>query len=254
MYPSTPQHTQLTTLIELPESGAYELGERVQQTRIYGGKYTVCLASALAKGTIGTGSAAGYTVEKSTVTRKRGEQGVLTITWMAGGAGDDDPGVELPPDEWSTSPQDLQRSIELLPRFSTIGPYRAGLVQQAVNGSSVEERYRAYQTLVGRVGGPASTQDDAEAKLLADMLISGKQTYYLAAKTYTWVTHSWFPFEEYLGGWTESPTGPGIAFQPPNLSWLRLADSQNFANGVFSLTRTWLGGPDGHWDSIIYAA
>jgi hypothetical protein len=40
----------------------------------------------------------------------------------------------------------------------------------------------------------------------------------------------------------------------PGLSWLRLADELSYERTWFHLTRTWIGGPLGHWDKALYPA
>jgi hypothetical protein len=43
-------------------------------------------------------------------------------------------------------------------------------------------------------------------------------------------------------------------FYADGISWLREADDANFQRSRFAVTRTWIGGPLGHWEEKLYDA
>lgn len=254
--PSSPTHKNLDALIEQPDSGKMVFSKgKVTQTRIYVAKYTVCVAASLGYGTVGTGQQFGYTVGECTVDAIGAEQGKLTIVWEAGGPDGGDSGQPLPPDEWNTQPQDLQPRVERTPGFTNLSRAQSRLCANAASPDQSGDT--AWQTLIDQYNadpnGPGGNGANAAAVVLADFLRRGIESKYQAAKTYNWILNSFAPFDELLGGWAENPGGPGIGYQPANLSWLRLADAQSYSGGIYQLTRTWLGGPDGHWDPILYS-
>jgi hypothetical protein len=92
--PAVPTTIGVTdTLVEAPHSPSTVLGERTVRTRIYRGKYSLCAASALPRGTLGTGAEAGFIVDECTYSKRAGGPGrtnhqVAGRRWGGGGGGD----------------------------------------------------------------------------------------------------------------------------------------------------------------------
>jgi hypothetical protein len=99
--------------------------------------------------------------------------------------------------------------------------------------------------------------------VLADWLRQGIETYYLAGFKYTWKHHTFILDTSLLdvGGHIDvAPTGGPLAgtmdFGGEQIDWLRLADFPEpvGVNGsCYRISSTWLGGPAGHWDAVLYA-
>jgi hypothetical protein len=236
---STPTYKNLTALIEQPESGAVEYGDITILTKVYRGTYANCLADALSKGTAGSGATAGFQVQKSTVVRERGDIGKLTIVWEANGSG----GGDVPPDEVAVSPDNQSPRIERHPMFISLETIadELALVEDASRSQDQTTRDAAYAKLSDL------------GKKLVDKIRRGNETYYLAGLRYAWVTHYYTTPTMYRGGWIESPGGPLTGYFSGDIGWLREADDLQYSNGVWRLTRSWLGAPNMHWDAELYS-
>lgn len=91
--------------------------------------------------------------------------------------------------------------------------------------------------------------------VLYGWLMAGHETYYLAGLKYMYIRHYFTLPELSLGGIIQAPTW-GPMDGNTELSWLRLADAPEpigVNNSIIRVTSTWLGGPSGHWDPILYA-
>lgn len=237
---STPTYKNLDALIEAPESGTYEFAEKATYTQIYVAKFSACFDARQTHGTIGSGVTLGYRVAKCTVEHTRGIMGKLTIVWEAGGG--DDPGIQLPADEFDVFPENLSPRTERNKMFTGILPAALQVVKTALWGENEEIRQDAYDSIGGI------------AKTLVDKINAGNETFYLASLRYVWRLHSWSIPDIQLGGVIESPSGPLAGYFSPAISWLREADAFTEQGGVYMLTRSWLGAPSGHWDAQLYAA
>ena len=88
-----------------------------------------------------------------------------------------------------------------------------------------------------------------------DWLNHGHESYYLAGLKYMYIHHYFTLPTITMGGIIQSPTLGPLAGDA-TFSWLRLADAPEpvGVNGsVIRITSTWLGGPNGHWDPILYS-
>jgi hypothetical protein len=120
----------------------------------------------------------------------------------------------------------------------------------------------ATPSTAGAAANPPTALTDADQQTMAlnllDKLRKGEETYYLAGFKYTWWYFSYTLPILSDGGIIETPSGPGVvatAF-PADQSWLRLADNMipvGVNGSMFKITLTYLGGPQGHWDSDIYS-
>lgn len=257
---STPTYKNLDTLIETPDSGLLELAERTTYTKIYEAKYSVCVASAVSKGTYGTGSLAGYRVGRCTVARTRGDMGRLTIVWDAGDGGGDS-GFTLPADRYNVCPEDLSPRIERHPRYKSLGDQTVTYVEEGkyitVPVWAVIQNAASAATGNLRDAWIAvlnTCPDPALALNLLTKIERGNEVYYLAAIRYTWTIYCWEVPETTRGGFIEAPAGPLAGFFSPDIDWLRLGDTLDDGDGgIHALTRSWLGGPVGHWDAELYS-
>lgn len=223
-------------LIEAPDSPSFVFAERITKTRSYGGRFEDCAAFAVAKGTIGTGEEVGYWVARCEVTRQPGAAGRLVIAWEAISG---DLGYQLPPDEFGIEPFEANPALENHPLYQGISAESLSNVHKALNGDDDAEL--------------ALTQiPDPTAWFLLRKLRRGTTNWYVAGFRYTWVLHSWGLPAATKGGFLQTPGGPLEGALPAGIAWLRYSDQLSYQNGVFRLTRTWLGGPDGFWDPELY--
>lgn len=228
-------------LIEDPTSPQITYADKATRVRTYRGLHSLCVASALPKGTVGTGDEAGYIVASSVVTRERGRIGRLVITWEAGGEGGGDSGVSLPPDEFSFSPFELNPPLSYHSRYSSLTSDQVKAVLKALQASlDGSDTFRASFTSLQRE--------------LLEKMERGRESFYLAGIRYSWTSYLWFGSGTVTtGGFVEIPGGPLTAFFPAGIQFLRIADELTWTGQYFRYTRNWLGGPAGHWDTDIYA-
>ena len=103
----------------------------------------------------------------------------------------------------------------------------------------------------------SSWNDQADwATVLLDWLDHGHETYYEAGIKYSWIWNSFTWPSLSVGGVIEVFPSAGPMMGSAAFSWLRLADAPepNGVNGsVYKVTSTWLGGPNGHWDPVLYS-
>ena len=227
-----------STLIEQPESGKYVLADRVTQTKIYRGTYALCVASAVGKGTLGTGALAGWKVDSCNIDREPRGVGKLTINWVAGAEASSQP---LPPDEIGLDPIEINPPLEKNPFYSSLTDAQIAAVVKAVESSHLSE--------------PISTPGALNAlqlNLLAKRR-KGISNFYLAGIKYSWTRHFWtISGTIELGGFIDTPAGPLTGILPGALAALRQADSLVFTGEYFKYTQAWLLAPLGHWDNDLY--
>jgi hypothetical protein len=261
----------LSALIEQPESRRRENGDSQAETRIYVASYTVCLAAQKVKGTAGTDDLLGYVIRSSTVEPIRGLAARLVDVWVAGGDDADPETIALPPDEFSLQSQDLNPPLEKNAFFSMAAAsttrYNAAgatgttsahktliaWVRQAGVLADETETNVAWNALIKFVTDNPSDQAMAEALVLADLLRKGTSNYYRASFVYSWTQYSYTLPTFSVGGSVETPGGPlASAISGLSLSCLRQADNLAWDGSRYSLTKSWLCGPDGQWDADLY--
>lgn len=241
--------TGTTALVEAAESGEISYGEKVKLTKIYGGQFSACTGGLVARGAVGTGSLTGWIVAGSKATRARGGLGILTIEFEAGAS------APLPPDEVSFTGVDGNPRVERNPRFADISPETLANVQAAVHASNQEQRETAILQFTDLL--LVSAESDLAVNLY-NKLIEGKETYYLSGAKYSWKTHSYSQPGIFAGGAIQTPGGPLggiIAAMNADWGWLRQIDEVTTTGPlgtVYALTRSWVGGPHGHWDPDLY--
>lgn len=243
-------------LIEQPESGRIVLGETATLVKIYRGKYADCFAGALPRGTIGaSGITTGLIVQNSEVQPERGASRLI-INW--GGFSDTGSGAVLPADEFDLEPVELNPAVEKNSAFADLYPDSPGTtvlkmqnyVTDATQGADASARKDAYDKLVAISSSDARDQ----AFYLIHLLKRGVTSFYMAGFRYSWTSYYLTTPGITRGGFRSSPGGPlSSAIASLSLSCLREADRLgNASNGYYRYTRTWLCGPAGHWDAVLY--
>jgi len=276
-----------TLLFSATESGTLVAGDRVRFTDVLYGPTALCYSSQPPRGAFGTSNfnstslnRAGWVVNQSTVANQRGGIGKLTIEWEAGGSSAT---MALPAGECRIEPQELYPRIEKNKYFQGTTPLLPVNVKIAYNAANLVTPDGAapvndvfYIALFGRAAiaanptaqpptpalpaiDPAITDATqlALARALYTKLLRGEETYYLAGWRYTSIIYSYTLPTINIGAVLQSPNGIGpITIADSTIGWLRLADLVEPAgvNGsMWKITRTWLGGPNGHWDADLYA-
>lgn len=236
-------------LAETAASGRLGLGERITYTTQHAGRYGDALAYALAHprgsswvlsigGTSGT-----FYVEEAICEPDRGGKGVATVTYsLASGTG------AVPADEFSLSPFEINPALESHSYFSSL---------TADDLSKARARHTA-PTASGKTS--LDNAIDAVAnKTLVNKLLQkwdrGNETYYLAGYHFTHTLHFTACPTLSAGGFIQDPFGAFSGYVlGAGLSWLRQADELVWSNGLWKLTRSWLGAPAGHWDTDLYSS
>lgn len=242
---SVPIFKNYTGLIYTPDSGIFEFAERVTYTEKLRGAASdaVLYAQNHNRGTIWTiaGLNGFFYVEQSQTAKETG--GIATVTVKYNWLG------ENAPDEWSVTPFEINPPIERTQFFSALTVNDLKLAR----GSFAADQATGQATL--DAGAAASTNATLIQSLIQKWL-RGEQTFYMAGLKYQWTQYlgslSGVIFRR--GGYTETPGGPG--FFPANFVWLRQCDELVWNNGIYRLTRTWIGAPTsiGLWDSDIYGS
>jgi hypothetical protein len=187
-----------------------------------------------------------WIIENAKIRSGRGAVWTITITWQSIGG-------YLPPDEWNNKAEDLRPHLERHPIFASLQASDFAMVRLAFQAATVSGRQTALNQL-------QATSNPTLATQLFNKLLQGMEEYYLAGSRYTWSSY-------YLPG--DVPTlspggvqytsvgGPSGYVLPPGYTWLRYADDDGQANygplgGIVKLTRTFIGAPNGVWDTDIY--
>lgn len=245
-----PVASRVGSIAETSQSPAYDYGKQITCTRTYVGTLAECLANVVRQGVLGTGDMSGFIVDGSTVNGIGGGNYQLAIKYLAYGST-----VDLPNDEYSVDPFEINPKLEKHPRYADLETSLIEQVRSIVDAASPDTRAQAYSLLetqaLANVDGNA-----ARALELADALIRGQDAFYLPGLKYIWATHH--PVDGVpnlsLGGTIETPTGPCAPYLPPGSQWLREADKLAWTGTVWKVTRTWVGAPTGHWNTNIYPA
>jgi len=241
-------------LIELRDSGVVTLADRCLRTVKYAGPYSLCLNALLARGTFGSGSNLGWVVTSCKAEPHSDGKGIgiLTINWEAGGASAQ---MALPCDEFDVQPAELYPRVERNAFFNS--PTEISLVSVtdaygAIYGATPDARKESSD----KIAAYTDATQKALAQKLVEKLKKGLETFYISGFRYSWTFYTYTVPSIHTGGVIENPGGP-LQGRFYNLSFLRLADAMVPAgvNGsMFKVTRTWLGGPLGHWDPDLYAS
>ena len=232
-------------LVRQPDSGAVNRADKTSWTELWRGPYDLCVAGAPAKGVVGGGEYAGWVVASSSVTKSRGQVGLLTIVWeSSGGATGQAP---LPLDTYRVTPMTIKADIRNHPRYAALRddplfPLFASYTR-ALSATQRQQMARTLNTL------------GALAIELLDKLDFGVHEYDACGCRYEWVSYSWTLPWMTLGGYLEYSVG-GLMYgrTPPGFTFRRLGDSLDFNGTYYTLTRTWEGAPTGVFPAELYTS
>ena len=234
-----------TSLVETPKSGVLKLSDRGTWTFVYTGKQADAYTYALAhpRGTSGTVGGYPCYVDDCNVDTDRGGQGTVTIVWARLDI--------LPPDDFSITGVENNPTIERHPFYVTLTTNDLRLAKAKFQAASL-----AGAT---SIDGPVASATNAT--LITNLInkwLKGAETYYQSGLKYTWTKYynslSGVPCR--LGGYragpgTEFPSAPGVGLLPSG-AWLRQVDDLAWNNGLYKLTRSWVWGATGYWDTDLY--
>jgi hypothetical protein len=245
-------------LLLTPESPKLQYTDRVRATDVYMGVQAVAAANMLSRGTFGSGFRYGWVVNQCTMDTMKGGIGKLTIEWEAGGAGASQP---LPVGTALLKPQEMYPKIERNSYFKGT----SGVAGAPTTPIVFETIQLAYNALYNSQQTGSSGANMAGNNLTGDQLLyyqklfkklqQGEETYYLAGWRYTYEVYSYDAPVPFRGAIVQTPGGPLAGTLPPNIGWVRLADDLDpagVAGSMWKLTVTYLGGPQGYWDTDIY--
>jgi hypothetical protein len=240
---AVPIFKNYTGLIYTAQNGAFDFSERIYYTEELQG--TVEDARSYAdthpRGALWTiiGLSGVFCVEQTGVSGSRGGIGTVTVkyVWLN----------SVPPDEWSVTPFEISPPIERANYFSALTLNDLKLAK----GSFVSDQMTGQATLDNA---SAASPNATLIQSLITKWLRGEETFYVAGLKYQWTAYfttlSGVTFRR--GGYVETPGGPGA--YPANFTWLRQSDEIVWNNGMYRLTRTWIGAPSsiGLWDSDLY--
>jgi hypothetical protein len=231
-------------LVEVPQSGTFRAAERVSFTQVFEGKYSDGFTywNARPRGSAWTftvvGVSADFVVEESTLelVDKGGRARITTLYLYLG---------SVPPDEWSMVPFEINPAIERHTFFSTLTQEDLRKAKALFNAATA-----AGQTAIQGV--IASTTNATLTTNLVNKWLRGEETFYLAGFKFQHTLYFTSAPTTSEGGFIQTPTGAFSGYIPGGMSWLRQADELIWSNGLWKLTRTWIGAPGGWWDTDLY--
>jgi len=228
-----------SVLMEVPTSPMWERGDTTRATQVFrSASYALARASLPPKGAYGTGDFAGMFIVSATVSKERGQVGVLTLVYEGPGLVLDE--VVLPPDECEIDFAKDQQSIKELPLFSDLTDEDRWAIDVWVNSAD----FRTHEFFQYMESG-------ANAALMGQLrerLLRGQEHKLIFPPVYRWT--SYYLDEPYAdgGGYIDFPNGPLTA--PSNYMYLRAGDQLSFNGTFYRVSRTWIGAP--MWDGVIY--
>jgi len=241
-------------LVESEDSPQIELSERIRKRRTFRGKFADCLAAMLPRGTLTGGDDAGFRVASCSLQKSTGGMGVLVFELEGVSPAS---GMQLPPDEVSVTPLDVSPRVESHRKYKPLAGQTVTVEDDT--GNPVQFTYTAAIMNAARATDPAVRKKFADAiasnslaRELLGLLEQGVEVFYLAGFRYIWTQHSWNIPIIVGGGVIESPLGPLAGYFHPSLQFLREADALEERSGVWRITRSWLGLPDGQWATQLY--
>lgn len=233
-------------LIETAESGKLHLAERITYTQQYAGPYVSAVAYGLAhpRGStwsfvIGNGPSL-WSVEDTSIDQQKGGKGVVTVNYLSLSI--------TPPEEFALTPFEINPAVEKHSFFKPLTTDDIKKCRAAFNSASAAGSSTVSATIEACV-------NKALMKSLLSKWMRGEENFYLAGFNFKHTIFLFTPPFSTKGGYPEFPFGAFSGYvNNADMDWLRQADEVVWSNGIWKLTRTWLGGPSGHWDSDIYPA
>lgn len=271
---------------ELPTSPTIERGEQgtIIHTFKCDSETGMIYVASLPRGAIMTDSDGNTTrVLTSTFVQQTANLGILTVTAES-------ISFDVPPDEFAVEPIELNPSLFRHPRYATVvnyvgvttggavttGAQIIATIQGATNYPSIPSQSEAAAQLTAAQITNSSVL--ALAQELFGFIQRGFDTFYLAGWRVTYSYYDFQPIDLNPGGYIQDPVASGALpsyfwqdgdgdniftslsatvapqFYEGGISWLRQSDAQVFQRTWFKLTQTWIGGPFGTWNPIIYGS
>jgi hypothetical protein len=234
-----------TSLTETPRSGVMKYAERITYFQEFEGPIAAArtFADNHYRGTIWTisylGASSPFIVEDCTVTQDRAGKGTIQVNYTYL--------YVLPPDEWSVTPFEINPPTERHDNFSSLTDADLRRAKASFTAATAQG-----QTSIDAVIGASANASLIQT--LVNKWLLGQETFYMSGLKYQWSVYAYSLTAITLrrGGYRETPGGPG-AF-PDNFVWLRQGDEVVWNNGMYKVTRSWVGAPDyaGGWDEDIY--
>jgi hypothetical protein len=242
-----------TGLIQTAGSGRFVNGERLTYEQEWVGNYTDAFAAALLyprgsswdiyiDGTSYTMIVDESNVEPASFGSKSGFVAKLTIKFTFLGS--------VPPDEFSNTPFELNPPIERNPLFDPLTLHERRLARGAFQTASAE----GQSTYDSRINVMEDTAHKDLVINLANKLLNGTESYYLVGLKFQ---HSFYTQTNptvTTGGFIQAPFGAFSDYAPGGFGWIRQADEVIWNNGLWKVTRTWIGAPQGMFYADLYPA
>jgi hypothetical protein len=205
----------------------------------------------------------------SSLKHKKGNRATLTITdeWVAGTT------LVPPPDIFGVKPIEFNPAMEKNPLYTDNSDGQGALTDEDI--MRIKQAVEAPQP--GARTDNGNNPYDGTNVVVSDLwdsllqkLRRGEDTYYLAGFMLTWTRFYFSPVKIDPGGYTQAPgsdtygdilpsffirTQPDLELTLPfgdSISWLRLADAQDFDRTWFKVVRSWIVGQQGYWDGDVY--
>ena len=241
-------------LVPTPESNSLKFAERITYTERLAGRFNDAFlyANAHHRGSVwtiqvGTGFAAivgYYSVEDSSVESAKGGKGVVTVNYLSLNV--------MPPDEFSLTPFEIQPPIEKHVYFASLTDADRKKAKAAFNSATAAGSTTIMAAIAGITGENASIRQ-ARTLALVNKWLKGEENFYLAGLKFQHTMHSYIAPAASEGGFIQFPFGTFSGYvSAAGMSWLRQSDEVIWNNGLWKLTRTWLGAPSGQWDPDLY--
>lgn len=253
--PVSPLFVAGAGVTETPDSGKFTLNQKWRVTQKLMGSYTaiadlagvtyyrgVTAIAPVIGGLILNGK---WIVAEVRIDKQKPGAGTMEIDW-------ENTNTITAVDEWDVEPEDLQPHLERNPLYASLLPSDFATIQQAIQAAT----NGALKTALNNV---ASCSNPALATQLYQKMRGGMETYQLYGARYHWSTY-FLPGAVSTvnqGGYQEFPGGPAGYILPAGFAWLRQADKPGQADnsplgGIVKVTRSWIGAPNGFWDTDIY--
>jgi hypothetical protein len=189
---------------------------------------------------------------------------------------------DTPPDEFSCETVELNPGLDKHPRYALLTYHERALIKQRINTDDLDLQTSIINALSTVFTG-SNLSHLYPAQELLNKYDYGIDSFYLPGLKIQWSQYFWAPQFINPGGFIQDPvtsnnlpsyfwdtnTTAGhtpnfsdsifanMVIENPNIytggiSWLRQEDTLTLQRTWWRLTRTWLGGPLGHWDPELY--
>jgi hypothetical protein len=235
-------------LVATPDSNGLKFAERISYTERLAGRFNDAFLYARShyRGSVwtlqvGTGFAAkvGYfSVEDSSVETEKGGKGVVTVNYQSLDV--------MPPEEFALTPFEIQPPILKNVYFASLTEADRKKARAAFNAATAAGNTSITAAIEGTVNKDLT-------KALVNKWLKGEENFYLAGLKFQHTLFSFMAPAASPGGFIQFPFGTFSGYvSAAGMSWLRQSDEVIWNNGLWKLTRTWMGAPSGQWDTDLY--